>query len=94
MSWNFRITGFAGGRHPRAPFGTKLLVTSHKSEASAYAEIEAWRERMRRGEASKVELIDLRPGGNLTNVAVYQETQIPWSWRRCDPDIVTARVHP
>lgn len=78
--WDFRIRGFAGARHPKKirP-GSLLLETTHKGEASAYVEIETWRERMRRGEVRHVELIDMRPGGILTNLLVYAETRIPWS---------------
>jgi len=77
----FRVRGFSSGRHPM-PFGTLLLETSHTTETSAYIEIEAWKERMKRGEVSKVELIDHRVGGKLTNLDVQLHTDIPWSWRK------------
>ena len=76
----FRVRGFAGGRHPDAKFGALLLETVHSTETSAYVEIEAWKERMKRGEVSKVELIDCC--GGLTNLNVQPYTDIPWSWRR------------
>lgn len=80
--WDFRIRGYAGGRHPREirP-GTLLLETTHKGEASASIEIECWQERMKRGEVSKVELIDMRPRGKLTDLNVHAHTVVPWSWR-------------
>ena len=85
--WDFRVRGFAGGRHPNGvPAGTLLVETTHKGESSAFIEIEAWKARMRRGEVSRVELIDLRPsdgrGRSLTNMSVYEHTDIPWSHTR------------
>ena len=83
LSWDFRITGYAGHKHPnKAPFGTQLMITTHKGESSAAMEIEVWQNRMRRGEVSYVELIDLRPGGCLTNCRVTEDTKIPWSWEK------------
>ena len=35
---------------------------------------------MRRAEVSRVELIDMRPDGSLTNLNIGPETKIPWSW--------------
>lgn len=61
--------------------GTLLLETTHTGEHSAAMEIEAWQERMKRGEVSRVEMIDLRPGGKLTDLNVHTHTAIPWSWR-------------
>lgn len=78
--WDFKVRGFAGGRHPSGVKpGTLLLETTHKGERSAYIEVETWKERMRRGEVSKVELIDMRPLGKLTDLYVYDYTEIPWS---------------
>jgi hypothetical protein len=83
MRWDFKVSGFSGAHHPTSiPFGTLLLTTTHIGESSAYAEIEAWRSRMGRGEIDHVELIDLRPGGNLTDLHVDKHTEIPWSWKR------------
>ncbi len=83
MGWDFRVRGFAGSRHPRgAPVGTLLLETTHKGESSAAAEVDAWKSRMARGEVSKIELIDLRVGGRLTNLNIFEHTEIPWSWTR------------
>jgi hypothetical protein len=81
MSWDFRIRGYAGSRHPRriTP-GTILGETVHRGETSAAVEIDAWQSRMGRGEVSHVELIDIRQGGRLTNLHVYEYTKIPWSW--------------
>lgn len=82
--WDFRICGYATPNYSRdigVPVGAKLCETTHKGESSAYVEIEAWKERMRRGEVGHVELIDLRLGGNLTNLHVRPETDIKWSWR-------------
>jgi hypothetical protein len=77
----FRTRGFAGSRHPGlVPFGALLLETTHTSEASAAIEIEAWQARMRRGEISRIELIDCRVGGTLTNLKIDGQTRIPWSW--------------
>jgi hypothetical protein len=81
-SWDFKIRGFAGDRHPRKPPGAFLVATAHKGEASASIEIEAWQARMRRGEVSRAELIDMRPDGSLTNYNIGPETKIPWSWSR------------
>ena len=81
--WDFRVRGFAGGRHPcGARLGTLLGETTHKGESSAAVEIDAWKSRMARGEVSKVELIDLRVGGTLTNLNVFEHREIPWSWTR------------
>ena len=68
----FRVAGFRGQE--------KLVETIHSSEVSAFVEIEAWKARMRRGEVSRIELIDLRPNGELTNLTVCPETGIMWSW--------------
>lgn len=68
----FKIRGFRGQQ--------LLRETVHKNEISAYVELEAWRARMQRGDIGHVELIDCRPGGDLTNLHVYAETEIPWSW--------------
>lgn len=82
IGWDFRIRGFAGCKHPNhAPPGTLLLETTHKGESSAAMEIDAWKSRMRRGEVSKAELIDLRIGGKLTNLNIFEETEITWSWK-------------
>lgn len=75
MSWEFRVRGFSAR-------GIRLAETSHTTEASAAIEIEAWQSRMGRGEVGYAELIDLRPGGRLTNLRVYQTTEIPWSWKQ------------
>ena len=81
--WDFRVRGFAGHRHPNGiPAGTLLVETVHRSESSAYAEIEAWKARMQRGEASRAELIDLRSKGNLTDLNIHPWTEIQWSWKR------------
>lgn len=83
MNWDFRVRGYAGGRHPKGiPVGSLLLETVHKGEASAAIEIECWQERMCRGEVSHAELIDLRYGGRLTNLQIYAETKIMWSYKR------------
>ena len=37
---------------------------------------------MQRGEVSRVELIDLRPLGKLTDMDVQPHTEIPWSWKK------------
>jgi hypothetical protein len=75
MSWEFTVRGFSAR-------GQKMMETSHSTEASAAIEIEAWQARMGRGEVGHAELIDLRPGGRLTNLRVYRSTEIPWSWKR------------
>ena len=81
--WDFRVRIFAGGRHPKGiPPGTLLLETTHKGESSAAVEIDAAKSRMARYEVSKVELIDLRIGGTLTNLNVFEYTEIPWSWAK------------
>jgi hypothetical protein len=84
--WKFKVRGFAGPSHPRgAPVGTLLLETVHKGEPSAAMEIEAWQTRMCDGSASRAELIDMRPGGNLTNLQIYADTEIAWSWKAPKP---------
>lgn len=70
MRADFRIRGFSGGRHPSAPAGVLLLETWHRGIASAQIELSAWAERLRRGEASRVELIDCRRGGAATNLRI------------------------
>jgi hypothetical protein len=79
---DFTIRGYAGAKHPSAPSRSHILTTTHGSESSAYVEIEAYKSRMRRGEVSHVELIDNRPDGHLTNLKVYDHTEIPWSWAK------------
>ena len=80
--WDFKVRGFAGSTHPHAKPGTLLLETAHKGESSASVEIDTWQGRMKRGDASRAELIDLRPNGTLTNLNVYADTKIPWSWKK------------
>jgi hypothetical protein len=88
-SVQFRVRGFAGGRHPNhIRVGTLLLETTHSSESSASAEIEAWKTRMNRGEVSHAELIDSRIGGWLTNLNIQPYTEIPWSWTSQSPSTV------
>lgn len=79
---DFTIRGYAGAKHSTLPVRALTLITTHGSEASAYMEIEAYRSRMKRGEISHVELIDNRPDGNLTNLNIYDHTDIPWSWAK------------
>jgi hypothetical protein len=79
-NWDFKVRGFSGARHQSVPPGQLLVETVHKGEASAAMEIEAWQDRMRRGDASRAELIDMRPNGTLTNLKIYSETRVPWSW--------------
>lgn len=83
--WDFRVRGYASPNYARqigcAP-GALLVETTHNGESSAYVEIEAWLSRRRRGDVSKIELIDLRPGGNLTNLDIDLSTHIPWSWAK------------
>ncbi len=84
--WDFKVRGFAGPRNPRhAPVGSLLVETVHKGESSAAIEIEVWQTRMRDGSASRVELIDMRPCGKLTNLQVYADTEIAWSWKAPKP---------
>lgn len=86
MNWDFKVRGFAGPSHPRgAPVGTLLLETVHKGESSAATEVDVWQTRMRDGSAIRAELIDMRPGGKLTNLQVYEETEIAWSWKAPKP---------
>ena len=70
----FIIRGYAAGM--------LVLETTHTSEASAAIEVECWRDRMRRGEVMRCELIDCRPGGTLTNLYIYEHTVVPWPWLR------------
>ena len=62
--------------------GNLLLETTHTTETSASIEIDVWQTRMARSgdRAARAELIDCRPGGRLTNIAVYSYTKIAWSW--------------
>jgi hypothetical protein len=85
--WKFRVKGFAAGSHPSGVRpGTKIIETVHGSEASAYAELCAHAARIKRGEESHAELIDLRdhddrPGGkDLTNLHITSEHDVEWSW--------------
>jgi hypothetical protein len=69
MQWHVR--NYAGSFHPRrVPYGTLVLHTTHTSEASVRIEVEASKQRMRRGELSKIEITDV---GNGT-----VETVTPW----------------
>jgi hypothetical protein len=76
----FTIRGYAGTKHKTLPARALTLITTHETESSAYVEIEAYRSRIERGEIGYVELIDNRPDGNLTNLKIYDHTEIPWSW--------------
>ena len=77
---DFKVRGFAGGRHPAGvKLGALLMETDHQGETSASVEVDVWKKRMERGEVSKCELIDLRPLGKLTNLDIYEHTEIPWS---------------
>jgi hypothetical protein len=57
----YRVKGYAGHKHPTAGYGVLLLETHHSSESSKDVEVIVWRERIRRGEASKVEIIRTLP---------------------------------
>jgi len=75
----FRVRGFAGSKHHNyAPFGTLLGETTHTSVSSAQVEVQVWQIRMRRQEVSHCELIDMRPGGAMTNLKIYAETELVW----------------
>jgi hypothetical protein len=76
----FRVRGFASLNHPRVPPGERLVSTLHRSERDAAIEIRAWQARMRIGDVSHAHLIDLRPGGKLTNRNILADTKIAWSW--------------
>jgi hypothetical protein len=80
MITDFRVRGYAGARHPRVPVGTLLVETVHHGEASAYVTVTAWQQRMRCGEVGKIELIDCRTDGKLTDLDIGPSTQVPWSW--------------
>jgi hypothetical protein len=77
----FIVRGFSSSQHP-AGFGKLLLETAHTTEASASIEIDAWKARIQRNEASRVELIDCRVGGTLTDLNIQPYTYIPWPWRK------------
>lgn len=84
MDWDFRIALFAGARHPGVLDGSMregelVFIVSLKGESTAALEILVSQKRMRRGEISKAEFTDLRPGGKLTNLNVTAETRIPWA---------------
>jgi hypothetical protein len=77
MNWDFRVRGFAGSKHPgKAPFGVMLVETSHRGISSAQTETLAWAARIDRGEVSRVEIIDMRPGGKMTNLKLYTSAEI------------------
>jgi hypothetical protein len=57
-----------------------LVSTLHRSERDAAIEIRAWQARMRIGDVSHAHLIDLRPGGKLTNRNILADIKIAWSW--------------
>lgn len=53
--WDYRIRAYA----PPNQGGGLLLETVHRGEASRDMEISVFRDRMRRGEVSHIEVIDL-----------------------------------
>lgn len=63
--WLYRIRGYA----PTNQGGELLLETVHASEASRDIEIAAWRARIRRGEVSHIEVVDLqKPFDGVTKI--------------------------
>lgn len=76
--WDFRIRGYAGSKHPRARLGEFLGETTHKGISSAQMEIQVWQDRCTRGDASCCVLIDMRPGGQMTNLRVDATTKLDW----------------
>jgi hypothetical protein len=57
------VRGYAGRRHPSVRVGELLVETWHVGDGSMQTEVVVWRMRMKKGECSRVEVIDLRPGG-------------------------------
>jgi len=79
VSWDFRVRGFAGvNHHAGVPLGQLLVETTHKGIASAQIEVQTWQRRIERGDASRCELIDLRPGGKLTHLNIKATSVINW----------------
>ena len=52
------IKAYAGGKHPTAPPGVMVLHTWHTTDVSKDIEIEVFQTRMKRGEISRIEILD------------------------------------
>jgi hypothetical protein len=78
VNWDFRVKGFAGPKHPRCTIGTELGETTHRGVSSLQMEIEVWQSRCKDGSALYCQIIDLRPGGNLTSLRVDHHTKFDW----------------
>lgn len=70
MDWDFTVSLFAGMRHPGARYNEMVYRVSLKGTATASIELQTTRVRMIKGEISRVELIDHRPGSKLSCVDV------------------------
>lgn len=56
---NWSVKAYAGAKHYAARYGDLLLHTTHADEHSKDIEVSIWKERMARGECSKIEIINL-----------------------------------
>lgn len=66
---DYRISGYAGAKHPQAAPNTLLLSTWHIGQSSRDMEIAAWRARMKRGEVSYITVTDVAAGVTETITA-------------------------
>jgi hypothetical protein len=82
MNWDFCVKLYSGPRHQETVIGTLVYVVNLRGESTASMEIDVSKRRLSRGELSKIELIDLRPGHPLTNLDVKADTVIPWYWNK------------
>ena len=57
--WMYKVRGYAGSKHPRARLGDLLLETVHGCKSSMEIEVLCWKDRIKRGDASRCEVIDL-----------------------------------
>jgi hypothetical protein len=62
--WEYEIKGYSGPQHPavlarRMLIGDLILDTYHLGEHSRDIEVAVWRDRLERGEASRIEVISL-----------------------------------
>lgn len=66
---DYEIISYAGPKHPRAPNGEFLLHTWHVGTLSRDIELDAYRERMKCGEVSQVDIFEVGTGKKETLLA-------------------------
>lgn len=66
----YTIKAYAGGKHPTSPVGIMVLHTWHATEGSRDIEIAVFKERIRKGHISHIEVIDHAAG---TTKTIYSE---------------------